>query len=600
MSANIRILAIAPYEGMKPLLTQLSKEYSNMDITVLVGDLKKGVEMAQRNFHENYDVIISRGGTAKLIQQSVSLPVIEVNTSAYDILRTLKLSGADTKRVAIVGFSKITEQSMFLKEVLPYTISVHTINSTDEALPVLQRLLTEGYQGVLCDMITYTTARTLGLDAFLITSGIESIRAALDTAAAYCSNNSQLRNENHFLRQLVKVRDVRTVVFTRDGKLFFTSIFNEELAIHESLHKEINNIALNEKRHLMYRQNNLLYSVQAQRFYSDHTEYIAFFITTSKAPMTGNKCGIVYSNSKEVEYDYLNSTYSVINFFTQLNATIDQVNNNLTPVIITGEEGTGKEQIAKAIYLRSNAKSQPFIEINCSLLNDKVWEYLMNHHNSPLFGTECTLFIKDINLLSKERQMELWVIIEDMDIYKRNRVIISSIKNSHRDLDINSMVFIHKLKFFAISLPALRDALSRIESIANLYLNRLDVDNEKQILGITAEALQLLSNYYWPYNYIQFSRVINNLAIISDGPYITGANVKEMLDKELTIMQASANNSLKPLDLSLTLGEINREIALFVLDTFDGNHSKAAKSLGISRTTLWRLLSRNLKTSNET
>ena len=85
MTSKMRILAIAPYAGMEPLLIKLAEEYPDIDLTVTVGDLKKGVEIAQNNFRANYDVIISRGGTAKLIQQSVSLPVIEITTSVHDI-----------------------------------------------------------------------------------------------------------------------------------------------------------------------------------------------------------------------------------------------------------------------------------------------------------------------------------------------------------------------------------------------------------------------------------------------------------------------------------------------------------------------------------
>ncbi|MCI1946426.1 PrpR N-terminal domain-containing protein, partial [Clostridium luticellarii] len=214
MSSKIRILAIAPYASMKSLLTKLAKQYPDIDLTITVGDLKKGVEIAQNNFHENYDVIISRGGTAKLIQQSVSIPVIEIKTSAYDILRTLKLSDADTKKVAVIGFSNITENLLSLKELLPYKIDVFAIDRTDEIISVLQNLKSSSYYAILCDMITYTTARKLDMNAFLITSGIESIRTAFDTSILYCSNYDHMISENHFLRQLLQGKDTQTIVFT--------------------------------------------------------------------------------------------------------------------------------------------------------------------------------------------------------------------------------------------------------------------------------------------------------------------------------------------------------------------------------------------------
>jgi len=590
MSAKIRVLGIVPYEGMKPLLSKLAEEYENIDLTILVGDLKKGVEIAQSNFHENYDVIISRGGTAKLLRQSVSLPVIEINTSAYDILRTLKLSGADTKKVAIVGFSAITEQSLFLKEVLPYTMDVYPINSADEALIVLKHLMSSGYHAVLCDMITYTTAQTLGMDAFLITSGMESIRAALETAVQYCRNNSALRDENHFLRFLIRGRAIQTVVFTGDGKLFFSTVSDNDTKILELLHSEIGSVSTNEKRHLLYRQNNMVYSIQAQRFFSGEIEYVAFYFSVSKAPLSGNKCGISYSNYKEVEKEYFESFYSVTNSFAPLKNTIDQVNQSLCPVMIAGEQGTGKEEIAKVIYLRSSLKNQPFIQIDCGLLNDKVWDYLMNHHNSPLCGEGNTIFFKNINTLSQERQKQLWTATADMDICKRNRVMISCISNSQRNFDSNSMVFINQLNLFLITLPPLRNDPSRIDSIANLYLNRSNGNRKKQILGFSPDALQMLRNFSWPYNYTQFSRVMNGLVTTANGSYIDADNVRIALHKELAITPASTKDSVNSLDLSLTLSQINREIAFMVLETQNGNHSKAAKSLGISRTTLWRLI----------
>lgn len=592
MSSKIRILAIAPYASMEPLLVKLAEEYPNIDLTVTVGDLKKGVEIAQNNFHANYDVIVSRGGTAKLVQQSVSLPVIEISTSAYDIMRTLKLSGAGSKKVAVVGFSNITEELLSLKEMLPYKIDVFSIDSTEETVSVLQQLKNDDYHAILCDMITYTTARGLGMNAFLITSGIESIRAAFNTAVLYCSNYSHLRDENHFLRQLIQGRDARTVVFTRDGKLFYSTLLEDDTAILDILHAEINDVPATGKCRFVSRQNNLLYSIQAQRIVSDELEYVAFYFTVTKPPLAGSKCGISYFNYKEVEKIYFNSTYSVMDSIAQLDNIIDQVNQNNYPVIISGEVGTGKEQIAKAVYLRSSMKNQPFIQIDCDLLSDKIWDYLINHHNSPLCDAGNTIFIKSVNVLSEQQQKQLLIAITDMEICKRNRVIFSCISNSEGTLDSNAMAFLNHLHCFIITLPALRDNPSRIDSIVNLYLNRLNIDMAKQILGVSPDAIEILRNFDWSYNYTQLSRVMRNLVIMAAESYIHSNDVQEALNKERTVTDASLHtkDSAKPLDLSRPLSEINKEIAAIVLEAQNGNQSKAAESLGISRTTLWRII----------
>jgi len=592
MCSKIRILTIAPYTSMKSLLLKLAKDYPNIDLTITVGDLIKGVEIAQNNFHENYDVIISRGGTAKLVQQSVSLPVIGINTSAYDILHTLKLSDAGTRKVAVVGFSNITEELLSLKEVLPYKIDVFTINSTDQAVLTLQQLKNDNYHAILCDMITYTTARELGMNAFLITSGIESIRTAFDTAVLYCSSYGHIRDENHFLRQLIQGRDARTVVFTTDGKLFYSTLSEEDAAILDTLHGKIDEVPASGKRRFLNRQNNLLYSIQAQRIISYESEYVAFYFTVSNPPLAGNKCGINYSNRKEVEKDYFNSTYIIMDSIAQLDSTIDNVNQNSYPIIILGEGGSGKEQITKAIYLHSSINNQPFVQIDCTLLSDKLWDYLLNHHNSPLCDAGNTIFIKNINALSEQHQKQLLIAITDMESCKRNRIIFSCISDSEGTLDSIAMTFVNRLRCFIITLPALRDDSTRIDSIVKLYVNRLNIDMAKQVLGVLPDAMQMLRNFSWPYNYIQLDRVMRNLVIIATGPYIKSYDVQEVLKKELAVTTVSLHTKdlTKSLDLSRSLNEINKDIAAMVLEAQNSNKSKTAKNLGISRTTLWRLI----------
>jgi transcriptional regulator of acetoin/glycerol metabolism len=104
--------------------------------------------------------------------------------------------------------------------------------------------------------------------------------------------------------------------------------------------------------------------------------------------------------------------------------------------------------------------------------------------------------------------------------------------------------------------------------------------------------MELLRNFDWPYNYTQLSRVMRNLVILSTESYIRFDDVQEALNKERTVTAASlhAKDSVKQLELSRPLSEINKEIAMIVLEAHNGNQSKAAESLGISRTTLWRII----------
>ena len=84
------VLAIAPYDSLKETLQAVSLSFSkSADIDVFVGDLEQGLHYLHQFPASKYDVIISRGGTAKLLQKTASVPIVEVETSAYDMLRTI-------------------------------------------------------------------------------------------------------------------------------------------------------------------------------------------------------------------------------------------------------------------------------------------------------------------------------------------------------------------------------------------------------------------------------------------------------------------------------------------------------------------------------
>ena len=125
-----------------------------------------------------------------------------------------------------------------------------------------------------------------------------------------------------------------------------------------------------------------------------------------------------------------------------------------------------------------------------------------------------------------------------------------------------------------------------------MYLSYLNTMMAKDIMGLDENASRRMQDFDWPHNYTQFQRIMRELVLKTDGPYITGESVEEILRRERTVatVNTQVEDAGKPLDLSLTLSEINREIIGRVLLEEDGNQSRTAQRLGISRTTLWRLL----------
>ena len=592
MNHRIRVLGIAPYEGMKTLMSSVVADYPQIDLTLFVGDMEQGLEIARSNFHGDYDVVISRGGTAKMLQKNLALPVIEIDISMYDILCALKLADGLTGKTAMVSFANITSSAHLLCDLMKYNMDIYTIDSAEAVEPTLRQLQKNDYQSILCDMISNTTAKRLGLNSFLITSGVDSIRKAFDQALLLCRSQQRLRDENQFFRQLIQGQIGQTMVFDQDGNLFLSTLDDPKPELLELLRRDLPESQLGAERRITRNLGRMLYAIRARRISTGSLTYTAFFFDARKTPLSPNQVGIRFSTRPEAENAFYSSIFSFAGSISDYQQDIEHISQSTAPVMVTGEAGTGKESIVSVLYMRSPLRNAPLVSINCSLLNDKSWAFLLEHHNSPLADQGNTLYFASIDALSEERRQQLLAVLSEMDVCRRNRVIFSCVCQPGEYTSAVGSLFMDKLCCLSLYLPPLRQMAERIPALVNLSLSHLNVDLPRQIVGADPEAITLLQNFQWPHNYTQFRRVIGELAVTATGSLITAENVRQALRKERHVGAFSpcAENAAAPLNLNRTLDEISQDVARRVVEESGGNQTVAAKRLGISRTTLWRLL----------
>lgn len=592
MNHRIRVLGIAPYEGMKTLMSSVVADYPQIDLTLFVGDMEQGLEIARSNFHGDYDVVISRGGTAKMLQKNLALPVIEIDISMYDILCALKLADGLTGKTAMVSFANITSSAHLLCDLMKYNMDIYTIDSAEAVEPTLRQLQKNDYQSILCDMISNTTAKRLGLNSFLITSGVDSIRKAFDQALLLCRSQQRLRDENQFFRQLIQGQIGQTMVFDQDGNLFLSTLDDPKPELLELLRRDLPESQLGAERRITRNLGRMLYAIRARRISTGSLTYTAFFFDARKTPLSPNQVGIRFSTRPEAENAFYSSIFSFAGSISDYQQDIEHISQSTAPVMVTGEDGTGKESIVGVLYMRSPLRNAPLVSINCSLLNDKSWAFLLEHHNSPLADQGNTLYFASIDALSEERRQQLLAVLSEMDVCRRNRVIFSCVCQPGEYTSAVGSLFMDKLCCLSLYLPPLRQMAERIPALVNLSLSHLNVDLPRQIVGADPEAITLLQNFQWPHNYTQFRRVIGELAVTATGSLITAENVRQALRKERHVGAFSpcAENAAAPLNLNRTLDEISQDVARRVVEESGGNQTVAAKRLGISRTTLWRLL----------
>lgn len=302
------------------------------------------------------------------------------------------------------------------------------------------------------------------------------------------------------------------------------------------------------------------------------------------------------------------SVYNLIESVASTNATI----------LITGESGTGKGVVARAIHQHDQRRaSMPFVEVSCGALSETLLESELFGHAKGAFtgaikdkpgrfevANGGTIFLDEIDTCSPSLQIKLLRILQD-GTYERvgdnatrktdARVIAATNQNLAKlvDEEVFREDLYYRIHVIPIILPSLRNRGGDLDLLIKHFLELNSKKNNKTITGVSPEVLGLFSNYSWPGNIRQLENVLEGAFIMSKGPIIEvgdlpkSFNIRESRDhKKDTLIEISGNN---PAGKSLKEGleDPEKEIILKALKEAKGNRSKAAEKLGVNRTTLY-------------
>ena len=221
---KIKLLGIAPYDELRQSMEIVSQQFDTIDIDVFTANLEQGRELTRQLLTNDYDAIISRGGTADLIKDGTDLPVIDVSISIYDVLSAIQLASNYAKDFAIVGFSSITETAYLLCNILQYKVKIITLTDADQVEEVLENLQKSGCQMVLCDAITHHIALKKSLNTLLITSGVESIRHAFEQTLSLMKQLQKSKDYSNLLTQSLLKLNTSLLLLSPTEEVHFSNL----------------------------------------------------------------------------------------------------------------------------------------------------------------------------------------------------------------------------------------------------------------------------------------------------------------------------------------------------------------------------------------
>ena len=583
-----KILAVVPYEGLKDMLNNIAKERPDLEITAYHADLERGAELVSQLDECEYDVILSRGGTAKLIREIATLPVIEIALSHYDILNAMRLAENHTGKYAIVGFPNICKMAKVLSNILQYDIDIVVIEQPSDVSGAVRDLIKQGYTMILGDVTSCAEAQRQELNSMLITSSRDPVLTAIDDAVQFCQHTEKVREQNQLLNVASRLGDGGILVYLEEQLLYSNIQKNKDLYLDAA--RKMHPFVFKDKRYVLVQK----FGKQNMKFTGHFKQldgksyyfYVAEQVSRSEHSIIPGVYTILKEDvpsrffSLDYNYDAKRALYQ----------DIERYCKSTLPVLIVGESGTGKERVAKMIYQGGTFSKNPCYCIDFNEIDSKGFSYLLESSNSCLLKNENTIYLKNIDALSEEKLQRLFNFIENSHLQGRNRLLISMTTNLS-DLHQQSAyrIFNSRMPCLTLKLTPLRKRAEDIPGLLGTFLNEINAVQGANILGCEPQGVAMLKQFSWEDNLGQFKRVLSTLAATCDGPYISAESVQRVLEKESRNQPPPASGELS-VNINQSLEKISQEIATAVLREENMNHTKAAKRLGISRTTLWRMM----------
>lgn len=275
-------------------------------------------------------------------------------------------------------------------------------------------------------------------------------------------------------------------------------------------------------------------------------------------------------------------------------------------ILIHGENGSGKEVVAKAVHHTSSRAQKPFIPVNCRAMSEKRFETELFGGGLDFSDSETksileqadggTVLLNDILSITKSQQLNLLRFFQEGTVETSQgfktvdvRVLAansSDIEKALIDGDFNEELY-HYINVLRINVPSLKERMADVPLLANHYLQVFSKEYNAQARGFTEDALKVLSRYQWPGNVRELMNQIKRVVLMSDSV---------MLEEDTLDLPKRSEGKMS---LKNIRERSEKEALMLVLESNGGQVSQAAKELGISRATMYRLLNKHNLLSEE-
>ncbi|WP_425058854.1 Anaerobic nitric oxide reductase transcription regulator NorR [Sporomusa carbonis] len=621
------------------ILAQETKEQFALDFDIREGLLEEAIDVAVAAEKDGYQAIISRGGTAAIIKQHVSIPVVEIKVTGYDVLRALYCYRDSDTTVAIVGYDNVVFGCRAVSNILHIPIYEYLLKVEAEqpynwpviSAQVSQLLKERGITEVVGDVVAQSKLQLEHLNVHLITTGQEALLQAVDEAKQIVAVREVEKREAERLHAILNFVHDGVIATDEQGIVTLMNpvaeqIFN--LSKASVVGKRINDVIPNTQI------DTTLKTGVAQL--EDLQKVPDGYILTNRVPIQveGGIKGVVatfqevtkiqhaeqkirqnlYSKGHYARYSF-DDIYTTDSQMKRLIAIAKSYARTDATILIQGESGTGKELLAQSIHQASNRANGPFVALNCSalptnLLESELFGYVQGAFtgakkggNPGLFEVahNGTIFLDEIGDIDKSVQSRLLRVLEEKQVMRLGsdtiipvdiRIIAATNVNLKEAVSKGNfrLDLFYRLNILNLIVPPLRARTTDLKYLLHHFLNKYSEKYGIKIAELPEDVMAALLQYDWPGNIRELRNIAERIVLSWPGGEKADPDHLRLIIEDLGNAAATNGNMSADYFLQGSLQEIKQKIIMTVLEEEGHNKSRAARRLNIDRATLEKYL----------
>lgn len=611
------ILVLAPVKEIYEKSIKIIKDRGYKNIDVVQGGMVQGLEIAREAVKKGVRIIVTRGGTYKLIKENVDIPVVEIKVSAFELIESIEKVESIDGIIGVVGYNNVVSGFDLLKKVIKYDIKKFELKNEEDIYSLVEKNKKIGIKTYIGDSNLSRIIEKLDCKGIIISSSNESILTAIQEARRI---RDAIKIEKQRLKQIELitqfVNDGVIAIDEREIITFFNKsaekIFN--FKAEDIVGKRITDVIKDSTLHKQLKNPQVIVG---------STQSIGKgIIATSQAPIVvdGEVRGAVSTFQDITEVQRLEykirrklseSGFEAKYNFEDIIYSSDSIKECIeiakeyskydSPVLITGESGVGKELFCQSIHNYGERRNGPFIAVNCAAISPTLIE-------SEFFGYEegaftgarkkgktgvfelahnGTIFLDEISEIPKELQGRLLRVLQEKQVMRigGDKVIPVDVKvicASNRDLRemMRHNLFRKDLYFrigiLTLDIPSLNERRIDIIKLAEHFINKYSLKHNKNPIQMDERVKTVLLNYNYEGNARELEGIIEKCVVIGSFNWlIKDNNVNEHTDE---------------FDKGLDLRTLEQKYINKIYIQSGKSAKRACEILKIDRSTLWRKL----------